>query len=108
MAEDASKIDTLSLNISVRDNNSAKKILQVSNAIRNLTNSLKGLDKVSDQLKTLQSVFSGIGSIGSKTRSITSGKDVLKKATLTEDLKDAKNQTKELKIQLEGIKQQKR
>lgn len=89
MAEDASKIDTLSLNISVRDNNSAKKILQVSNAIRNLTNSLKGLDKVSDQLKTLQSVFSSVGSIGSRARSAGSGKDVLQKASLKEELKNS-------------------
>lgn len=82
MAEN--EIDRLSLNIKVKDNDSAKKILQVSNAIRNLTNSLKGLDKVSDQLKTLQSVFAGIGAIGSKARNVGTGKDVLQKATLPE------------------------
>ena len=80
MAENG--IDKLSLSINVKDHDSAKKILQVSNAIRNLTNSLKGLDKVSEQIKSLQSVFAGVGAISRGARTGGSKKpnpkDVLK------------------------------
>lgn len=84
MAEN--QIDKLSLSINVKDNDSAKKILQVSNAIRNLTNSLKGLDKVSAQIKSLQSVFSGVGALsrGGGRKPKATGEDVLKKSTLQE------------------------
>ena len=124
MAEN--EIDKLSLSINVKDHDSAKKILQVSNAIRNLTNSLKGLDKVSEQIKSLQSVFAGIGAVGrSATKNVGTGKDVLKTATLNEDipqqgqlptenlksvrenLKEARIETTKLKTEFEKLKQQK-
>lgn len=123
MAEN--EIDKLSLSINVKDHDSAKKILQVSNAIRNLTNSLKGLDKVSEQIKSLQSVFAGVGAISSKAKTVATGKDVLKTATLNEgvsqqgklptenlksvreNLKEARIETTKLKTEFEKLKQQK-
>ena len=107
MAEN--QIDKLSLSINVKDNDSAKKILQVSDAIRNLTKSLKGLDKVSAQIKSLQSIFSSVGALsrgGARTPKPT-GKYVLEKASLTEQTtqtgglppigNNIKNQSKEIR-----------
>lgn len=68
------QIDSLSIAISVKDNDSAKKIKGITDAIDSLVSSLKGLESVQGALKTLEMSLGGINKASksiSKKTSIT-------------------------------------
>ena len=66
------QIDSLSIAISVKDNDSAKKIKGITDAIDSLVSSLKGLESMQGALKTLENALGAIDrtskSISSKTK----------------------------------------
>ena len=61
MAEgDKTQLDKLTLDIQVKDNDSASKINSVASAIRNLTKSLAGLQDANKQMNQLQNLFKNL------------------------------------------------
>lgn len=61
------EIDSLELNIEVKENNATQIVSKFSDAIKNLQKSLEGLKSVNAQLKALQDTFKGIGNIKTET-----------------------------------------
>lgn len=91
MADDKGiQIDKLSLDIKVKVGRSEKKINSVSQAIDNLTKSLKGLEDVNKQMQQLQEMFDSLNKSLRVTNKVTqSAKDigkVFKSSLKTEEL----------------------
>lgn len=75
------QIDKLSLDINVKDHNSAEKINSVASAIRNLSKSLNGLKDVNKQMNQLQKMF---GSLNKSLRTTKGATQATKGANLLE------------------------
>ena len=101
------QIDSLSIAISVKDNDSAKKIKGITDAIDSLVSSLKGLESVQGALKTLENSLGAIGrsskSISSKTKKVFAQAPQM--ATATEGVKGGSlpQIAKQTKTEINGL-----
>ena len=85
------QIDSLSIAISVKDNDSAKKIKGITDAIDSLVSSLKGLESVQGVLKTLENTLGAISKVGRKTTKAAA-------SVLPPEYKEIKEETKSGKL----------